>query len=313
MPRSSSHISSTKAPISWQEALFAAPHRFSFNGKENDSEVKGEGNQQDYGMRIYDPRISKFLSVDPLTKEYPWYTPYQFAGNMPIKYIDLDGLEPTAPEEVQDQFKIVTVNDVRYYLEKYNPSKILFNFNVDGTSSEIMFWLFTEDATSILNSANLFSAENISGMFNRDLAVESEGSIDPLTEKIDILKIVRKQDEVSASATGKKFRHYSSQAYLAARFGQEKAKEFGDFYERNKGVNEDSDFDLINNQRGREIGVELAKIYDLTTSSGVAGFLNAIVDITRKEQGLDPLGENERVFNSEDDLVKELVIPNTND
>jgi hypothetical protein len=31
--------------------------------------------------------------VDPLTASYPWYTPYQFAGNKPIKFIDLDGLE----------------------------------------------------------------------------------------------------------------------------------------------------------------------------------------------------------------------------
>lgn len=55
--------------------------------------MKGEGNQQDYGMRVYDPRIAKFLSVDPLTKQYPWYTPYQFAGNKPIQFIDLDGAE----------------------------------------------------------------------------------------------------------------------------------------------------------------------------------------------------------------------------
>jgi hypothetical protein len=55
--------------------------------------VKGQGNQQDYGFRIYDPRLGKFLSVDPLFKTYPWYTPYQFAGNKPIVAIDLDGLE----------------------------------------------------------------------------------------------------------------------------------------------------------------------------------------------------------------------------
>jgi RHS repeat-associated protein len=58
-----------------------------------DNEVKGDGNQQDYGMRIYDPRLGRFLSVDPLMKKFPWYTPYQFAGNSPIGNIDLDGLE----------------------------------------------------------------------------------------------------------------------------------------------------------------------------------------------------------------------------
>jgi RHS repeat-associated protein len=68
-------------------------YRYGFNGKENDNDVKGEGNQQDYGMRIYDPRLGKFLSVDPLTKKYPELTPYQFASNRPIDGVDLDGAE----------------------------------------------------------------------------------------------------------------------------------------------------------------------------------------------------------------------------
>ena len=65
-------------------------YRYGFNGKELDNDPV----QYDYGFRIYDPRLAKFKSVDPLTKKYPYYTPYQFAGNNPIKYIDLDGLEP---------------------------------------------------------------------------------------------------------------------------------------------------------------------------------------------------------------------------
>jgi RHS repeat-associated protein len=68
-------------------------YRYGFNGKENDNEVKGEGNQQDYGMRVYDPRLGKFLSVDPLTPKYPELTPYQFSGNTPIQATDLDGAE----------------------------------------------------------------------------------------------------------------------------------------------------------------------------------------------------------------------------
>ncbi len=69
-------------------------YRYGFNGKEKDDEgLGGGGSTYDYGFRIYNPSLGKFLSIDPLTKSYPWYTPYQFAGNKPIEAIDLDGLE----------------------------------------------------------------------------------------------------------------------------------------------------------------------------------------------------------------------------
>ncbi|OMP74524.1 RHS repeat-associated core domain-containing protein [[Flexibacter] sp. ATCC 35208] len=81
----------TESGISY--GIAAKGYRYGFNGKENDNEVKGEGNEQDYGMRIYDPRIGQFLSVDPLTPKYPQLTPYQFASNSPIAGVDMDGLE----------------------------------------------------------------------------------------------------------------------------------------------------------------------------------------------------------------------------
>ena len=80
-------------------------YRYGFNGKENDDEVKGVGNHQDYGMRVYDPRIAKFLSVDPLTNSYPWYTPYQFAGNKSISCVDLDGAEELSVVEISSPSK----------------------------------------------------------------------------------------------------------------------------------------------------------------------------------------------------------------
>jgi RHS repeat-associated protein len=76
-----------------QYSIGGYDYRYGFNGKEGDDEIKGDDNQQDYGMRIYDPRVGRFLSVDPLAGKYPWYAPYQFAGNMPIWATDLDGLE----------------------------------------------------------------------------------------------------------------------------------------------------------------------------------------------------------------------------
>ena len=91
----------------------ATGYRYGFNGKLNDNDVKGLGNQQDYGMRIYDPRIGKFLSVDPLSYSYPWYTPYQFAGNTPIGAVDLDGLEEYVVTYYKDQNNRTTEIQVR--------------------------------------------------------------------------------------------------------------------------------------------------------------------------------------------------------
>lgn len=71
-------------------------YKFSFNGKLDD---KGDGWQtQDYGYRIYDYRLGRFLSEDPLREDFAYLTPYQFASNSPISNIDLDGLEAIRPE-----------------------------------------------------------------------------------------------------------------------------------------------------------------------------------------------------------------------
>ena len=68
-------------------------YRYGYNGKEKDQSGEWGLTSYDYGFRIYNPAIAKFLSVDPLTDEYAHYSPYQFAGLNPIVAIDLDGAE----------------------------------------------------------------------------------------------------------------------------------------------------------------------------------------------------------------------------
>ncbi|MBA2746028.1 MAG: hypothetical protein H0U44_07385, partial [Flavisolibacter sp.] len=98
-------------------------YRYGFNGKENDNEVKGEGNQQDYGMRIYDPRLGRFLSVDPISKDYPELTPYQFASNRPIDGIDLDGLEFGWAQTMWDKAKSGYETSIKTINDAYTQSK----------------------------------------------------------------------------------------------------------------------------------------------------------------------------------------------
>ncbi|HEY0609048.1 MAG TPA: RHS repeat-associated core domain-containing protein, partial [Chitinophaga sp.] len=117
----------------------AVAYRYGFNGKENDNEVKGEGNQQDYGLRIYDPRAGRFLSNDPLTASYPMLTPYQFASDRPIDGVDVDGKEwaqsKTLMYDGNGQLKTVTVNVLK--VKVVNESKLITAPNIIKAKAEL--------------------------------------------------------------------------------------------------------------------------------------------------------------------------------
>jgi len=76
---------------SYVNANWSGSYRFGFNGMEKDEEVKGNGNSLDFGARIYDPRLGRWLSLDPLMAKYPSLSPYTFVDNSPLSFIDLDG------------------------------------------------------------------------------------------------------------------------------------------------------------------------------------------------------------------------------
>ena len=67
---------------------------YKFNGKELDEET----GLYYYGARYYDPKVSNWLSVDPLAEKFPAFSPYVFSANNPIYYVDPDGKEPTPAE-----------------------------------------------------------------------------------------------------------------------------------------------------------------------------------------------------------------------
>ena len=75
-----------------KERTFAAQdYTYGFNGMEKDDEMNGEGNSYNFGARLYDTRIGRWLAVDPLTDKYPNLSPYNFVSNKPIIAVDIDG------------------------------------------------------------------------------------------------------------------------------------------------------------------------------------------------------------------------------
>jgi RHS repeat-associated protein len=121
----------------------AKGYRYGFNGKENDNEVKGDGLQYDYGMRIYDPRTGKFLSVDPLGFSYPWWTPYQFAGNTPIQAIDLDGGEPKGYKWTNPYVASHPGSGVKYIPSQYDNQAWMVGIN--GAPKQLMHVYAVQD------------------------------------------------------------------------------------------------------------------------------------------------------------------------
>jgi RHS repeat-associated protein len=107
-------------------------YRYGFNGKENDNEVKGEGNQQDYGMRIYDGRIGKFLSVDPLAHLREWVSPYNFVQNNPINRVDPTGALDDWVQDADGNIKWdkdANSQETTKAGEKYLGKTLTFTFN----------------------------------------------------------------------------------------------------------------------------------------------------------------------------------------
>lgn len=75
-----------------------AHYRYGYQGSERDDEVKGNGNSYTTEFRQLDPRLGRWLSLDPLAAKFPWQSPYCSMDNNPILLNDVKG-DKTPKEE----------------------------------------------------------------------------------------------------------------------------------------------------------------------------------------------------------------------
>ena len=304
-------------------------YRYSFNGKEDDKGLK----QQDYGARINRPDLGRFLSVDPLTKDYPWYTPYQFAGNMPIIAIDLDGAEPL----IATNFK--TIDDLKKKLS------IAYSSNVFGTK--------TVSVSNTHNGRTMSDDLSSSEPSQEDLKKARDGtwrekasagiqhpiiaSKKSALQKIEKMSFKAKNKEkmafgdISQSLASKTqngtgtientYLHVAGQAFITILFGESTANIAGHLHERSqealltgvfnpKEITQaiDNYADLNNNQWGQAFGKEIMSELNISSSTMwtaeiTSGVLNKLQTKLSDTMGVKFKG----VYKKGDKFVKDLT------
>lgn len=95
-------------------------YSYAFNGMETDDEISGNDNVYTTQFRQYDPRLGRWMSVDPLMSKFPSWSPYNFNFNNPVNFVDIYGNGPGESKEGTQratEANIVDGKDSRSYAQ----------------------------------------------------------------------------------------------------------------------------------------------------------------------------------------------------
>lgn len=109
--------------------------RYAYNGMEKNSEWN-EGSY-DFGARIYDGRLGRWLAIDPMVFKYPMFSSYCAMGDNPILFVDVEGRSFVVYIVVEKK------NETTSVIEKIN-YKVTFN----GTKTTMQQVTTTKEGTT---------------------------------------------------------------------------------------------------------------------------------------------------------------------
>jgi RHS repeat-associated protein len=92
-----------------------AENKFKYNGKEEQRKEFSDGSGlewSDFGARMHDGQIGRWMNIDPLASKYPEWSPYMSMANNPLNNTDPTGMEPETTIVDKNKKVLAVVNDV---------------------------------------------------------------------------------------------------------------------------------------------------------------------------------------------------------
>jgi RHS repeat-associated core domain len=291
---------------------------YDYNGKRKDNET----GYIDYGNRMYDPNIGRFISVDGLTSKYPHFTPYQFSSNNPILNIDLDGLEGV---DYTKNTVLFANGKPRFQSEDAKNTAMIpiRSFMINGTMTILHGDKQIEynpssapSAVGIAINPGYYLALNIKAFSGKLL----DYTMNQLVTNVNTATGIDKHSIIDGFANT--FRHQAWQSLITMALGANTAKRSGDYHERDgifsdkqKGeFAKDNVIDLVNNEYGRDYAKgfkfsEVTKDINSFTEylNGLVQHLTSTVDGWKDDKSYDKLRNGEtKLFDAKDKNVQKI-------
>ena len=118
--------------------LTDSTNRWRYSGKEEQEAINPALPLIDYGARMYDPTIARWMSVDPLAEKYYPVGPYIYCAGNPVRFIDPDG---KIIRDTKGNIVYVTNGDRNIFDHKSGLSVTLeigYVFADDGTPVQVL-------------------------------------------------------------------------------------------------------------------------------------------------------------------------------